>query len=158
MILPKYLHGFAVHVFKFIWRSDKCFMCEPFVTRQTSIWQSNSVQTDLSISLSKLATAVVMRFISSFKLTEVEERKLCLWYTPTRRNHKELSLDFLEGDMSVPCSQLLIGQSNVVVDFHPGNVEPHCASEAELHVDEYEVSTTLTVLILRKVECLFLLW
>jgi hypothetical protein len=30
--------------------------------------------------------------------------------------------------MSVPCSHPLIGQSNVVVDFHPGNVEPHCAS------------------------------
>jgi len=28
-------------------------------------------------------------------LPEVEERKLCLWYTRTRRNHKELSLDLL---------------------------------------------------------------
>ena len=27
-------------------------------------------------------------------LPEVEERKLCFWYTPTRRNHKELSLDY----------------------------------------------------------------
>jgi hypothetical protein len=26
-------------------------------------------------------------------LPEVEEQKLCLWYTATRRNHKELSLD-----------------------------------------------------------------
>ena len=67
-------------------------------------------------------------------LPEVEERKLCVWNTPTRRNHKELSLDFLEANMSVPCSHLLIGQSNVVVDFYPGNVEPHCASEAELHL------------------------
>jgi len=43
-------------------------------------------------------------------------------------------MDFLEANMSVPCSQLLIGQSIVVVDFHPGNVEPHCAFEAELHL------------------------
>jgi hypothetical protein len=60
MISPKYLHGFVAHIFKFIWRSYKCSMCEPFDTRQTSIRQSNSVQTDLSISLSTLATAVVM--------------------------------------------------------------------------------------------------
>ena len=40
--------------------------------------------------------------------------------------------------MSVPCSQLLIGHSNVVVDFQPRNVEPHFASEAEI-LDEYDV-------------------
>jgi hypothetical protein len=57
-------------------------------------------------------------------LPEVEERKLFLWYTSTRRNHKELSLDFLEANMSVPRFHLLMGQSNIVVDFHPGNVEP----------------------------------
>ena len=34
-------------------------------------------------------------------LPEVEERKLCLWYTPTRRNHKELSLDLLHNVESV---------------------------------------------------------
>ena len=34
-------------------------------------------------------------------LPEVEERKLCLWYTPTRRNHKELSLDLLHNVQSV---------------------------------------------------------
>jgi hypothetical protein len=50
-------------------------------------------------------------------LPEVEEQKLCLWYTPTRRNHKELSLEFLEANMPVPCSHLLIGQSNGLVDF-----------------------------------------
>ena len=44
-------------------------MCESFVTRQISIGESNSVQTDLSISSSTLATAVVMRCFSSFKLT-----------------------------------------------------------------------------------------
>jgi hypothetical protein len=44
--------------FKFIWRSYKCSVCEPFVTRQTSIRQSNSVQRDLSISLSTLATCM----------------------------------------------------------------------------------------------------
>jgi hypothetical protein len=27
-------------------------------------------------------------------LQEVEERKIGLWFTPTRRNHKELSLDY----------------------------------------------------------------
>ena len=52
-------------------------------------------QTDLSISSSTLATAVVMRCFSSFKLTGSAGRKLCLWYTHTRRNHKELSLDLL---------------------------------------------------------------
>jgi len=67
-------------------------------------------------------------------LPEVEERKLYLWYTPTRRNHKELSLDFLGPNMSVPRSQLLIGQSNVVVDFRPGNDEPHFTIEVELHL------------------------
>ena len=49
--------------------SYKCSMCEPFVTRQISIRYSNSVQTDLIISSSTLATAVVMRCFSSFKLT-----------------------------------------------------------------------------------------
>jgi hypothetical protein len=44
----------------FIWQSYKCYMCEPFVTRQLSVWYSNSVQTDLSISLSTLAIAVLM--------------------------------------------------------------------------------------------------
>ena len=34
-------------------------------------------------------------------LPEVEERKLCFWYTPTRRNHKELSLDLLRSVESV---------------------------------------------------------
>jgi hypothetical protein len=28
------LHGFVVHIFKFIWRSYKCSMCEPFVRYQ----------------------------------------------------------------------------------------------------------------------------
>ena len=32
---------------------------------------------------------------------EVEERKLCLWYTPTSRNHKELSLDLQHNVESV---------------------------------------------------------
>ena len=49
--------------------SYRCSMCEPFVTRQISIRQSNSVQTDLSISSSTLATAVVMHCFSSFKPT-----------------------------------------------------------------------------------------
>ena len=35
------------------------------------------------------------------KLPEVEERKLCLWYTPTRRNRKELSLNLLHNVESV---------------------------------------------------------
>jgi hypothetical protein len=39
-------------------------MFEPFVARQ-----SNSVQTDLSISSSTLATAVAKRCFTSFKLT-----------------------------------------------------------------------------------------
>ena len=69
--------------------SYKCSMCEPFVTRQISIRQSNSVQTDLSISSSTLATAVVMRCFSSFKLTgsggtktlsATLLRKLCVHY------------------------------------------------------------------------------
>ena len=65
-------------------------MCEPFVTRQISIRQSNSVQTDLSISSSTLATAaVMMRCFSSFKLTGSGGtktlsctllRKLCVHY------------------------------------------------------------------------------
>jgi hypothetical protein len=59
-IYPIYLHGFAVHVFKFIWQSYKCSMFEPFVTQQISIRHSTSVQTALSISSSTLATAVVM--------------------------------------------------------------------------------------------------
>jgi hypothetical protein len=103
-------------------------------------------------------------------LPEVEERKLCLWYTPTRRNQKELSLDLLEANISVPCSHLLIGQSNVVVDFYPGNVETHCASATVLtsRKNAWEkisisplryyancVSTTLTVLILRNVESVY---
>ena len=45
-------------------------MCEPFATQQISIRLSNSVQKDLSISSSTLATAVVMRCFISFKLTE----------------------------------------------------------------------------------------
>jgi hypothetical protein len=57
--------------------------------------------------------------------------------------------------MSVPCSQLLIGQSNVVVDFHPGNVEPIAPVRRSSILDEYEVSTTLTVLILRNDESVY---
>jgi hypothetical protein len=79
-------------------------------------------------------------------LPEVEERKLCFWCTLTRRNHKTLSLDFLEANMSVPCSHLLIGQFNVVVDFHPGSVKPHCVREAELHpvwIWSFRLSSTL---------------
>ena len=34
-------------------------------------------------------------------LPEVEERKLCPWYTSTRRNHKQLSLDLLHNVESV---------------------------------------------------------
>jgi hypothetical protein len=64
----------------------------------------------------------------------VEELKLCLWYNPTRRNHKKFSLKFLEANKSVACFHLLICQSNVMVDFHPDNVESHCASESELHL------------------------
>jgi hypothetical protein len=37
-----YLHGFVVHVFKFIWRSYKCSMHKPFVTRQISIHHSST--------------------------------------------------------------------------------------------------------------------
>jgi len=53
---------------------------------------------------------------------------------PPQEEITGLSLDFFEANMSVPCSHLLVGQSVVVVDFHPGNVEPHCASEAELYL------------------------
>jgi hypothetical protein len=42
-------------------------MFELFVTRQISIRQSNSVQTDLSISSSTLATAVVMSRKNAWK-------------------------------------------------------------------------------------------
>ena len=64
-------------------------MCEPFVTRQISTRQYNCVQTDLSISSSTLATAVVIRCFSSFKLTgsggtknlfSTLLRKLCVHY------------------------------------------------------------------------------
>ena len=37
MIWRKYLRGFVVHVFKFIWPSYKCPVCEPFVTRQITV-------------------------------------------------------------------------------------------------------------------------
>ena len=37
----------------------------------------------------------------SLNLPEVGERKLCLWYNLTRRNHKELSLDLLHNVESV---------------------------------------------------------
>jgi hypothetical protein len=36
-----------------------------------------------------------------FNLLEVEERKLCLWYIPTRRNHKELCLDCVSTTLTV---------------------------------------------------------
>jgi hypothetical protein len=121
-------------------------MCEPFVARQISIRYSNLFKQTWAYPrqhLQKLLWCVVS---VRLKLPEVEERKLCLWYTPTRRNHKELSLDFLEANMSVLCFHLLIGQSNVVVEFHPCNVEPHCASEAELHLGwiwSFHLSSTL---------------
>jgi hypothetical protein len=92
-------------------------------------------------------------------LPKVEERKLCLWCTPTRRKHKELSLDFLEANMSVPCSHQLIGESNVVVDFHPGaDVTKECLEKIFVFPLRYYancVSTTLTVLMLHNVESVY---
>jgi hypothetical protein len=67
-------------------------MCEPFVTRQISIRYVNSVQTDLNISLSTLATAVVMSraltwcdvtkecLEKNFRLSSTLLRKLCVHY------------------------------------------------------------------------------
>jgi hypothetical protein len=67
-------------------------MCEPFVTRQISIRQSNSVQTDLSISSSTLETALVMSraltctdvtkecLETNFHLSSTLIRKLCVHY------------------------------------------------------------------------------
>jgi hypothetical protein len=49
-------------------------MCEPYFTRQISIRQSNSVQTDPGISSSSLETAVVM----SRALTCADVTKECL--------------------------------------------------------------------------------
>ena len=45
----------------------------------------------------------LLRCVVSVRLNlpEVEERKLCLWYTPTERNHKELILDLLHKVESV---------------------------------------------------------
>ena len=69
--------------------SYKYSMCRLFVTRHISIRESNSVQTDLSIYSSTLATAVVMLCFSSFKLTgsggaktlsSTLLRKLCVHY------------------------------------------------------------------------------
>jgi hypothetical protein len=67
-------------------------------------------------------------------LQEVEEQNLCLWYIPTRRNHQASDPASLVANMSVPCPGLLSGQSDVEADFDPGNFEPPCASEAELHL------------------------
>jgi hypothetical protein len=58
MIQPKYLHVFVVHVFKFIGRSYKCSMCEPFVTRQISIQQS----TTLKITFNVIKTVSVVDY------------------------------------------------------------------------------------------------
>jgi hypothetical protein len=67
-------------------------MFKPFVTRQTSIRQSNSVRTDLSISSSTLATAVVLSRVltcadvtkkcleTNFHLSSTLLRKLCVHY------------------------------------------------------------------------------
>jgi hypothetical protein len=54
--------------------------------------------------------------------------------------------------MSVPCSHLLIGQSNVVVDFHPGNVELHCVSAIVLtsRKNAWEKNFHLSSTLLRK--------
>jgi hypothetical protein len=91
--LAKILNGFVIHVFKFMWPSYKCSVCEPFVTRQISIRQSNSVQTDLSISCQHLQqllwcqghwrSADVMKecLETNFYLPSTPLRKLCVHYT-----------------------------------------------------------------------------
>ena len=60
--------------------------------------------------------------VVSFRLNlpEVEERKLCLWYTPTRRNHKELSLDLLHNVESV-----YLFYNNPVLQDTVGNLKLH---------------------------------
>jgi hypothetical protein len=92
MISPKYLHGFVVHVFNFIWRRYKCSLCEPFVTRQISIRLSNYVPTDLSISCQQLqqllwcqgrwrgADVMKERLETNFHLSSTLLRKLCVHY------------------------------------------------------------------------------
>jgi hypothetical protein len=54
--------------------------------------------------------------------------------SPQEKNYKALDPDLLEVNVSVPCSGLLIGQSNVEADCDPGHFEPPFASEAELHL------------------------
>ena len=74
--LAKYLHGFVVHVFKL-----KMFYVWAFC-HTTDI--NTIVQTDLSISSSTLATAVVMRCFSSFKLTGSEGNENSVLYATTQ--------------------------------------------------------------------------
>jgi hypothetical protein len=68
--------------------------------------------------------------LRSFTLTGSGETKTLSLIYP----HKALDPDFLEANVSVPCSGLLSGKSNVEADFDPGNFEPQCGSGAELHL------------------------
>jgi hypothetical protein len=86
------------------------------------------------MSSAALAAVVVMRCFRSFTLTGSGGTKLCFDISPQEENHKALDPDFLVAHVSVPPSGLLSGQSNVEADFDPGNLEPPCASEAELHL------------------------
>jgi hypothetical protein len=90
--LTKPLTRFCSKYFKFIWRSYKCSVCEPFVTWQISILQSNSVQTDLSISCQQLqqllwcqgcwrgADVMTECLETNFHLSSMLLRKLCVHY------------------------------------------------------------------------------
>lgn len=48
--------------------------------------------------------------------------------------HKVLDPNFLVSNVSVPCSGLLSGQSNIEAGFDPGNFKPPCVHEVELHL------------------------
>jgi len=75
-----------------------------------------------------------MRCFSSFKLTVSGGTKTLVFIDLHNKKSQGDKSVLLGGQHIMPYSHLLIVQSKVVVDFSPGNVEPNCTSEAELHL------------------------
>jgi hypothetical protein len=87
------------------------------------------------MSLSALTKAVETCCFRPRTLTQsVGTKTLSLMYPPQERNHKALDPNFLVGNVSVSCSGLLSGQSDIEADFDPGNFKPPYAHEVELHL------------------------
>ena len=69
----------------------RCSVCPPLVIRQTSMWQSISFHTHVSISRSTRASAAVIRLPKSGDQRGVEAQRQCPSQTPRRKSQTGLN-------------------------------------------------------------------